>query len=61
MKEKDIHIFLNGDDLIQLGYKKGKIFSEIFNALIEYKLENPLKLLSKDDEREFVLKNFPKD
>ena len=61
IKAKDIHIFLNGNDLIQLGYKKGKIFSEIFNALIEYKLENPLKLLSKDDESEFVLKNFPKD
>ena len=61
LKAKDVHIFLNGNDLIELGYKKGKIFSEIFNTLIEKKLENPSKFLSKEDERKFILENFPKD
>ena len=56
---KDVKIHLNGDDLINLGYTQGKLFSEIFNRLYAYKLDNTDKIMNKNDEIKFVKTVFP--
>lgn len=60
-KAKEIKLFLNGEDLIKLGYKKGPVFSEILDKLLDEKFKNPLKFPSINEEQAFVLENFPLD
>lgn len=49
---------LSGQDLIDLGYSPGPVFSEILGKVEELQLENTLS--SKDEALGFVLKNYPK-
>ena len=60
LKLKEIDIKTNGDDLIKLGYSQGKLFSKIFNSLLEEKLSEKEKLQTKKEEIEFIKTNFPK-
>ncbi len=56
---KDTEILLNGNDLIKLGYPKGRLFSDIFDELYKYKLANTNKILNKNDEINLVKTLFP--
>ena len=58
---KDIKLQVNGRDLINSGYKQGKIFSAIFDDLLSKKLENPSLFKNKKDELTWILKNYPKN
>lgn len=58
---KDIKLQINGRDLINFGYKQGKIFSVIFDDLLSKKLENPSLFKNKKDELTWILKNYPKN
>ena len=49
---------LSGQDLIDLGYSPGPVFSEILGRVEELQLETALS--SKDEALDFVLKNYPK-
>ncbi len=49
---------LSGQDLIDLGYSPGPVFSEILGRVEELQLENTLS--SKNEALDFVLKNYPK-
>ncbi|MFN8674378.1 MAG: hypothetical protein U0457_20150 [Candidatus Sericytochromatia bacterium] len=55
-KLKDIKIKLNGNDLINLGFKKGKDLGLILEELKKYKLNNDI---SDQDEISFVSKFIP--
>lgn len=59
LKASKISLNISGDDLIALGYKKGKLFSEILNALLLQKLKYPLKFPDKEAEEAFILSTFP--
>ncbi|MCY3827331.1 MAG: CCA tRNA nucleotidyltransferase [Candidatus Dadabacteria bacterium] len=48
---------LSGQDLIDLGYSPGPVFSEILGKVEEFQLEN--RLVSKEEALDFVLKNYP--
>ena len=48
---------LSGQDLIDLGYSPGPVFSEILGKVEELQLEN--RLVSKEEALDFVLKNYP--
>ncbi len=61
LKASEIKLFTTGDDLIKLGYKKGKLFSEIFDLLLTEKLKNPSVLSTLTDELAFIRKSFPLD
>lgn len=49
---RNIKIQINGNDLVQLGLKPSKKFSEIFDYVLRKKLENPN--LTKEDELKLV-------
>lgn len=49
---------LNGQDLIDLGYSPGPVFSEILGQVQELQLEN--RLASKEEALDFVLKKYPR-
>ena len=49
-------VFLKGRDLIALGYKPGLFFKEIFEGILEAKLEGDVS--TKEDEIEFVKGRF---
>ncbi len=49
---------LSGQDLINLGYSPGPVFSEMLGQVEELQLEN--RLSSKEEAIDFVLKNYPK-
>ena len=49
---------LSGQDLIDLGYSPGPVFSKILGRVEELQLEN--RLASKEEALDFVLKNYPK-
>jgi tRNA nucleotidyltransferase (CCA-adding enzyme) len=49
-------IFLGGEDLKALGFKPGPIYSKILRAVLDARLNNQLK--TKEDEIDFVLRNF---
>lgn len=51
-KLRNIKIQINGNDLVQLGLKPSKKFSEIFDYVLRKKLENPN--LTKEDELKLV-------
>ncbi len=53
-KIKDTKILTSGSDLIKLGIKQGKMFSEIQNAILKEKLNNNLK--NKEEELKFLKK-----
>lgn len=51
-----IKIDINGEDLKNLDFKEGKIFKDIFNYVIELKINNPNA--NKSDEIEWVKERF---
>lgn len=53
---KNIKISINGDDLIEMGIPKGKIFKEIFDFVLKEKLRNPK--LTKIDEIAIVKEKY---
>jgi tRNA nucleotidyltransferase/poly(A) polymerase len=54
---KEIKVLITGNDLINLGFKPSKYFSEIFEQVLDKKIDGNLK--TKEDEIEFV-KNLAK-
>lgn len=54
---KGVKIKLTGKDLSRIGFKPGPIFKDIFNALLEARLNNLIK--SREEEINFVMENFP--
>ena len=61
IKTKNITLFVAGDDLLQIGYKQGKILGEIFDSLLEEKICNQNNFKTKDDEISWILQHFPKN
>jgi tRNA nucleotidyltransferase (CCA-adding enzyme) len=53
---RDTQILLKGKDLIDMGYKPGPYFKIILDGILKARLEN--NLISKEDEIEFLRKNF---
>ena len=53
---KDTQILLKGKDLIDMGYKPGPYFKIILDSILKARLED--NLISKEDEIEFLKKNF---
>ena len=51
-KLKKIKVLINGDDLIKLGLKPSKYFSELFEKILCENLEGRIK--TKEEEIEFV-------
>lgn len=49
-----IQLEITGDDLLELGIKQGKVYKEIFDYVLEYKLKN--QNISKPEELELVKK-----
>ncbi|TET92338.1 MAG: CBS domain-containing protein, partial [Desulfobacteraceae bacterium] len=49
-------IFLKGKDLIDMGYKPGLLFKEIFESILEAKLEGDIS--TREDEIKFINKRF---
>ncbi len=49
-------IFIKGKDLIEMGFKPGPIFREIFERLLEARLNDVTKTL--EDEKQFVLELY---
>jgi tRNA nucleotidyltransferase (CCA-adding enzyme) len=56
-KMKGIEVQLRGRDLIGMGLKPGPLFKEIFERLLQARLENLVK--TREDEIEFVREHFP--
>jgi poly(A) polymerase/tRNA nucleotidyltransferase (CCA-adding enzyme) len=52
----NIKIDINGNDLIALGFKQGRIFNEIFEHIRAEKIKNPS--LTKEDEIKIVKEKF---
>lgn len=49
-------LFLNGNDLIKLGYKPGKLFKDILEQLMDAQLDKQVN--SRDEALKFVKENF---
>ena len=49
-KIKDIKLLINGDDLIKLGFEKGRKIGSVLDELLLNKIKNPEKFLTKEDE-----------
>lgn len=58
LKIKNIELNINGKTLVNLGYKQGKIYSEIMDELLLFKINNN-KILTMEDEIEWVKTNYP--
>ena len=54
---KNVRLQVNGQDLLDLGYRPGPIFKRIFDALLERKLAGDLR--SRKEEVAFLLSRFP--
>lgn len=52
-------LVINGNDIIDLGYKEGKLIGDILECLLEEVLENP-ELNEFNKLKDIVMKNFPK-
>lgn len=52
------HLLINGEDLIELGYKQGKIIGEILDCLLNCVIDDP-SLNTKKELKEIVKKNYP--
>jgi len=59
LKNKDIKLNINGSDIIKLGIPQGKIVGEILDKILSFKLDNPEKKLSKQDEINLAKTLFP--
>jgi len=55
-KLRETEVFLKGKDLINMGYKPGRFFKEIFDSILEAKMEGNVS--TKEDEVEFVKDRF---
>jgi len=55
-KLRGTKVSLNGRDLITMGYKPGPLFKEIFDSILEAKLDGDVS--TKEDEIEFVKERF---
>jgi len=55
-KLKGTKVYLKGKDLIAMGYKPGLLFKEIFESILEAKLEGDV--ITKKDEIEYVKDRF---
>ena len=55
-KLRETEVFLKGKDLINMGYKPGPFFKEIFDSILEAKMEGDVS--TKEDEVEFVKEKF---
>ena len=49
-------LFLNGGDLIKLGYKPGRVFKEILDSLLDAQLDNTVS--NREEAVEFVKRNY---
>ena len=54
---KNVRLQVNGQDLLDLGYRPGPRFKEIFDHLLERKLAGDLR--SRKEEIAFLLSSFP--
>ena len=54
---KNVRLHLNGQDLLELGYRPGPRFKEIFDLLLERRLAGELR--NKKEEIAFLLSRFP--
>ena len=54
---KNVRLQVNGQDLLELGYRPGPRFKEIFDLLLERKLAGDLR--NKKEEIAFLLSSFP--
>lgn len=57
-KIKDVKNIISGADLLNLGYKQGVELGNILNSLLDFKINNPSILKSKQDELNWVILNF---
>jgi tRNA nucleotidyltransferase (CCA-adding enzyme) len=55
-KLRDTEVFLKGKDLINMGYKPGRFFKEIFDNILEAKLQGDVS--TREEEIEFVKDRF---
>ena len=55
-KLKGTKIFIKGKDLIDMGYKPGLLFKEIFESILEAKLEGDIS--TREDEIRFLKDRF---
>jgi tRNA nucleotidyltransferase (CCA-adding enzyme) len=55
-KLKGTKVFIKGKDLIDMGYKPGLLFKEIFESILEAKLEGTIK--TREDEIKFLKDRF---
>lgn len=60
-KIKNIKLFINGSDLLNLGFEQGNLIGKILDTLFQEKLEKPEKFLNKNDEITWVLAKFPQN
>ena len=58
IKIRDIKLNINGDDLIQLGFKQGRQIGEILDKILLRKLEKPSFFTNKQDEMTWIKNNF---
>ncbi len=56
---KNTEILTTGKDLIELGFKPSKSFSDIFDLILKEKLDGKLK--TKEEETEFIKNNIKKE
>ena len=55
---KNVKVYLKGSDLLNLGYKQGKIIGDILDKVLEAKLAKNTDIVSFEDEVEFVKRTF---
>ena len=55
-KLKGTRVFIKGQDLIDMGYKPGLLFKEIFESILEAKLEGTIK--TREEEIKFIKDRF---
>jgi len=49
---------ITGADIMEQGFEQGRIIGEILNSILKEKLNDPSKFKKKQDEIDFVIKNF---
>jgi tRNA nucleotidyltransferase (CCA-adding enzyme) len=54
---KNVRLQVNGQDLLDLGYRPGPLYKRIFDILLERKLAGDLR--NKKEEIAFLLSRFP--
>ena len=61
LKFKNIKLHITGNDLLKIGYKQGKIIGVILDSLLKEKINAPENFSKKQDELNWVTKNFHKN